>query len=235
MTGAVRTFGPTDVTARAALARGIALLEATVADDPPTLQWWHVPQDALVLARGARVAADEAACRAAGVEVVRRSSGGGPVLWGPDLLALDVIVPKNDPRWSGDVVGAYRWLGEALAEALTVLGAQARALPPDEARDRADGVGDRACFASFSPWEVVAVDGRKLVGLSQVRRTQGLLLQAGVLLHLDADTLPSLLAVDATSRAELSAALAARAAGLDTLIASPDAQAVVAAFHAAIT
>ena len=37
-----------------------------------------------------------------------------------------------------------------------------------------------ACFAGLSPWEVVA-DGRKLVGLAQVRRSTGVLLTAGVL------------------------------------------------------
>jgi lipoate-protein ligase A len=40
---------------------------------------------------------------------------------------------------------------------------------------------DWACFAGLSPWEVVA-GGRKIAGLAQVRRRQGVLLVGGVLL-----------------------------------------------------
>ena len=38
-----------------------------------------------------------------------------------------------------------------------------------------------ACFGSVSPWEVVDGEGRKLVGMAQRRRKQGVLLVAGTL------------------------------------------------------
>ena len=68
---------------------------------------------------------------------------------------------------------------------------------------------DVACFGGLSPYEVLA-GGRKVVGLSQARRRQGTLLQAGVLLDLDAARLARLL--DGGDR--LAADLTAAAAGL---------------------
>ncbi len=200
-----------------ALREGLARIERLGQGDPVTAIWWSVATDAVVLGRGSRVAADEAACHAAGVAVVRRGSGGGPVLWGPDLLALDVVVPAPHPLYSADVAASYRWLGEALAAALVSLGVPATAVAPDVARrlnDRA--AAERACFAGCSPWEVL-VDDRKVVGLSQVRRRAGALLQAGILLRHEPERLPALLALDAAGRAATASSLAARAVGLDTL------------------
>lgn len=204
---------PSHVTAEVALQRGMAMLEAAAPDDPATIGWWLVDDEALVLGRGSKVTADEVACETAGVSVVRRSSGGGPVLWGPDLLALDVIVPKGHVLDSDDVAESYRWLGEALAHAITELGAPANALSPSPVRAAADGMGALACYASLSPWEVV-VGGRKVVGLSQVRRRSGTLLQAGILLDIDAGRLAGLLDLDAATRVILTDTLARRATGL---------------------
>jgi lipoate---protein ligase len=191
----------------------MSMLDAAVLGDPATLAWWFVDGDALVLGRGSKVSAHAAACEAAGVSVVRRASGGGPVLWDSDLLALDVIIPKGHARYSDDVARSYRWLGEALAEAITELGVPANALSPSQARDAADPMGALACYASLSPWEVVT-GGRKLVGLSQVRRRSGTLLQAGILLDVDAGRLAGLLDLDAATRESLADTLGRRATGI---------------------
>ena len=215
-----------------ALREGLARVERVGPDDPVNAIWWSVPTDAVVLGRGSRIAADEAACHAAGVAVVRRGSGGGPVLWGPDLLALDVLVPASHPLYAADVAASYRWLGEALAAALAALGVSAAAVPPHVARrlnDRA--AAERACFAGCSPWEVLVGD-RKVVGLSQVRRGAGALLQAGILMRHEPERLPGLLALDAAARAATASSLAARAVGLDTLSGAASADLVTAVEHA---
>lgn len=203
-----RRLGPSHVTAETALSRGLELLDRGEPGDPLTLAWWSVGRDALVLGRGSRVEADEAACRAAGVRVLRRASGGGPVLWGPDLIALDVVVPKGHPLHSDDVVDSYRWLGEAFASALAGLAIPARVLTPEEARSTNDRrLADIACYAGRSPWEVL-VDDHKVVGLSQVRRRQGTLLQAGFARRVDAPRLARLLGLCDADTAALVGAFA---------------------------
>jgi lipoate-protein ligase A len=201
-----RRLGPSHVTAEDALARGLELLEA--ADAAPTLAWWLVDESTLVLGRGSRIDPDRTARTTAGVPVARRGSGGGPVLWGPDLLALDVFVPAGHALYSDDVVASYRWLGEAFASALVSLGLPARALTPKEARATNDPrLAELSCYAGRSPWEVV-VDDRKVVGLSQIRRRQGILLQAGLARHVDATRLAHLLGLEASDTAALVTALA---------------------------
>ena len=61
-------------------------------------------------------------CEAAGVDVVRRRSGGGVVLLVPgECLWLDVVVPRDDPRWDDDVARAMWWLGEVWCQALAAV------------------------------------------------------------------------------------------------------------------
>lgn len=228
-----RRLGPTHATADGALQRGMSLLEQARPGDPATLAWWLVDGDALVLGRGSRVSADLDACATVGVAVLRRASGGGPVLWGADLLALDVIVPKGHPWHSDDVAASYRQVGVVLAAAVTRLGVPARAVPPEEARIGRDDMGALACYAGLSPWEVV-IGHRKVVGLSQVRRRTGMLVQAGIVLDLHPERLGSLLALDRGTASTLTAALTERATGLHEHIAVT-ADDVMAAVEAALT
>ncbi|HWH15325.1 MAG TPA: hypothetical protein VNT51_11320, partial [Miltoncostaeaceae bacterium] len=205
----------------AAVARPLALLAAMPPQGPPVASWSRVSRTALVLGRAARdPPLDDAALAARGIPVLRRRSGGGPVLWDPPLLSLDVAVPPGHRLAGRDLALSYAWLGEAVAEALRALGLPAAAVPVPAARAAAasrDAVSLRAartCFGGLSPFEV-CVDGRKVVGLSQVRRRTGVLFQCGIALRLDAPLLAELLEPDPGERARLAAAVGTRAAGLD--------------------
>jgi lipoate-protein ligase A len=74
---------------------------------------------------------------------------------------------------------------------------------------------------------------RKVVGLCQARRRTGALLQAGILLRLDAAGLAGLLDLDG-DRGAFADALRARAVGLDETLARLDVHDVVAALDAAV-
>jgi lipoate-protein ligase A len=142
--------------------------------DTPTPQiWWNrLTEPALVLGstqRAERVV-DPAACAVAGIDVVRRRSGGGAVLLIPDeVVWFDVIIPAGAVAGLGnDVHAPMLWLGERLMQILA---------PLIDAEMTVKGPGmvstpwsSLICFDGFGPGEVL-VDGRKLVGISQ-RRTR---------------------------------------------------------------
>ena len=94
-----------------------ALHERLVSDPALPQIWWHdVTAPALVLgsAQDASVV-DLPACRDAGVDVIRRRSGGGAVLLLPDeVVWFDVIVPSAHPLFVSDVRASMVWLGTHL-------------------------------------------------------------------------------------------------------------------------
>ncbi len=113
---------------------------------------------------------DHDACRAAGVDVVRRRSGGGAVLLVPgDVAWIDVIVPRGAAGWADDVHGPMVWLGRGLETALGALGVGGVGV--HEGKLRSTPWSALVCFDGLGPGEVL-VGGHKLIGMSQ-RRTRG--------------------------------------------------------------
>lgn len=94
------------------------------------------------------------------------------------MLSLNVVLPADHAAARGGPMPAYEWLGRRCEKAMRDLGIDRATATPDR-RDAQTLAW--ACFAGMSPWEVT-VDGRKLVGLAQRRRRQGVLVPAGVLL-----------------------------------------------------
>ncbi len=156
---------------------------------------------------------DGAALRRAGVEAVRRRSGGGAVLLVPrGGVWVDVVLPRRDELWDDDVGRAGHWLGRAWRAALADLGAG-----EGEVHTGALVRGPWSalvCFAGVGPGEV-CVGGRKLVGLSQRRSRAGARFQCLVLRRWDPCALLGLLALTDDERARAAAELAEVAAGLD--------------------
>ncbi|MGK0276619.1 MAG: lipoate-protein ligase A [Ilumatobacter sp.] len=147
---------------------------ARVIPEVPTAQIWvnHVTGPALVLGSAQRDESivDRDACRSAGVDIVRRRSGGGAVLLIPgEVVWFDVLLPAAAvPGLGDDIHAPMLWLGERLAAVLR---------PHVDGEVTVHGRGmvttpwsSLICFDGIGPGEVL-LDGRKLVGISQ-RRTR---------------------------------------------------------------
>jgi lipoate-protein ligase A len=207
--------------------------------EEPTV-WWHATErPTLIVGAGQRLTpAAVQRARERGVLVVRRQAGGTSVYAASGVLGLDVMLPAGHRLALSDVVESYRWLGETWLAALERLGVAARIVSVRDAREAETPPADvadamrAACFGTLSPYELTA-GGRKLVGLAQVRRRAGVLLQSAVHLHFDAHTLAWLLSDD--TPAELEARLHRAAAGLDELApAAMSESAVMDAFASAL-
>lgn len=155
-------------------------------DPPQRPLWrtWRYRAPAVVLGAGQAALHDaaRATAEARDIALLRRRAGGGAVLVGPWLLGVSVVLPAADPRVRDGALAAYRWLGEALAEALSFAGVRCRSVAPREGAARGAATRDWACFGAMAPWEV-ACGRRKIAGLAQVRTRHAVLLVGGVLLR----------------------------------------------------
>lgn len=217
-----RLITPGTTTVPQALALPLDLL---VQGDGPAIVVHRVDPPAITCGRAQMRTVDPASPAAQTLNLYARASGGGPVLWDQHLIAIDIVLPTGHRLLPTDVVAAYRWVGQAVADALAHLRIEgARAVPPDEARAWPTGASAGLCFGGLSPWEVV-VGTRKALGLSQVRRQAGAVIQVGVPMRLDAQRLA--LAVSAPPGAADD--LTARTAGIADLLPGADHQRVTQA------
>jgi lipoate-protein ligase A len=86
-----------------------------VPDHPTRTLRWCVPSDGALVLGSAQDErdVDAEALSIAGLDLVRRKSGGGAVLVEPGAIVwADVILPKGDSLWLDDVGRAFHWLGE---------------------------------------------------------------------------------------------------------------------------
>ena len=146
---------------------------------------WSCPTVSFGRNEPARGRYDAAAGRSAGIEFVRRPTGGRAVLHDRELTYA-VVVPCPTP---GRLRATYGLINRGLVEALSSLGVPAamaagHSLPASRGlaarRGVAAGPDSGPCFDEPAPGEVT-VDGRKLVGSAQAR-LEGALLQHGSLL-----------------------------------------------------
>ena len=159
-----------------------AVLRAVAAGKaPPTLRLYGWSPPALTLGRGQPYAdADVVALQRDGIHLVRRMTGGTAVLNRYELTYA-AVVTDDEPRFAGNVAESYQGMSAGLLSALVHLGltsAEARGRNRDVDR-RVPRVRTPVCFEIPSDYEIT-VDGRKLVGSSQMR-VRGAILQHGSL------------------------------------------------------
>jgi lipoate-protein ligase A len=137
------------------------LIEADQGWAGAVLRFWEMPTYAVVLGASRRMVRDVVVehCRADGVPIVRRSSGGGTVLIGPGALNVTVVLPGSMVPELGAVDTAQAY----------VLGRMAQALRAIEPEVEVCGSGD------------LAIAGRKFSGSAQRRLRTWFLVHLSIL------------------------------------------------------
>lgn len=139
--------------------------------DPPALSLGYL-QKPLSTARQAR-------CRQAGVEWVRRPTGGRAVFHQHEITYA--LVTGEQDGFSGSVLADYQRIGLGLQRGFALLG-----LPVDMVSGLRRGKSrlSEACFAAPS-WYELTYQGKKMVGSAQLRRGKALLQHGSILLTYD--------------------------------------------------
>ncbi|MFQ5599538.1 MAG: biotin/lipoate A/B protein ligase family protein [Candidatus Krumholzibacteriia bacterium] len=159
--------------------RDTGLLEAQDEESPPALRLytWEPAAISLGFMQRAEELVDLDACRAAGIDVVRRPTGGRTILhW--EEITYAVVASTRDARFGAHLGAAHAVIGECLAAGLAHLGIATELSRP--LRDPQRRLLRQPCFVSAGRSELL-VGGRKLLGSAQRRRAQAFL-QHGSLL-----------------------------------------------------
>jgi len=123
--------------------------------------------------------------------VLRRLTGGTGVIHRGDL-GVGLALPMAHP-WAKGIVGLYGRFLDALGPALRSLGSEVSRL---EDPVRASRVRSSICFLDQLS-DTLVVDGKKVVGCAQTRRSGAVLIHAAILLGFDAEFYARIFGVDA--------------------------------------
>ncbi|VTR97978.1 lipoate--protein ligase family protein [Tuwongella immobilis] len=159
------------------LALDEALLEAVHTERlGPILRIWEWPRYAVVLGANGSIAIDvnRERCESEGIEIKRRSSGGGTVLLGPGCLLYSVILPFSLAAELRDVTRSYRWILQRMAQAVQ---------PEDAPPVNLDGISD------------LTLEVQKFSGNAQQRKANGVLHHGTLLIDFDLSAISRLLAM----------------------------------------
>ncbi len=183
---------------------------------PPTLRFfaWEPPCLSIGYNQAMMDEVDITRCQQAGVDVVRRPTGGRAILHTGELT-YSIVAPQGEPRVAGGVVESYRRLSAGLVRGLSFLGLD---VAQAEAGHGQDADVSAACFDAPSAYEVTA-GGKKLVGSAQVRRKEVVLQHGSLPLQGDITRICRYLVVPSEERRqELRQELQARATSLELVL-----------------
>lgn len=159
---------------------------ASTAAMPPTLRLygWDPPALSLGKAQQSSSSHDPGYLRKAGIDLVRRPTGGLAVLHEHERTYA-VIAGLGCEPFAAGVLENYNRVATALEAAMRLLGANAGAV--SRAGGRHQG-GGPACFDLISAHEI-AVAGSKLIGSAQLRRRRAFLQHGSILIDSDPERL----------------------------------------------
>lgn len=122
---------------------------------------------------------DSAACRAMGIDIVRRPTGGRAILHDRELT-YSVTLPAAVLGHDSGILPSYQRISGALQVGLRAVGVTTERAPVSAAPTSAEK--GAICFDRPSAYEILA-EGRKLVGSAQTRRGSAILQHGSILIE----------------------------------------------------
>ncbi|AZR72901.1 octanoyltransferase [Anoxybacter fermentans] len=150
---------------------------------PPTIRFygWLPASISIGYFQKMRDEIDVDACKALGIGIVRRLTGGRAVLH-DDELTYSFIVPDTHPLFPPTVIESYKVISRGILRGLEKLNVFATMVSLEgKGRNALNPHNSSACFDAPS-WYEIAVNGKKLVGSAQ-NRQRGVILQHGSILN----------------------------------------------------
>jgi len=170
-----------------------ALLQSVAAGaSPPVLRLYRWRPATVTIGYAQSVASDINldACRQAGLDVVRRPTGGRAVLHDQELTYA-VIASTQEGCLRGSVLDCYRAIAEVLCATVRQLGVAAELVPGQRRGPGRDPI-KAVCFSAPSQYELV-VEGRKVAGSAQKRQGSCFLQHGSLPAAMDLDLLGRIL------------------------------------------
>lgn len=156
-----------------------AILVAQQEQPNPTLRFygWNKPAFSFGYFQDIASEVDTEACRADGIELVKRMTGGGTVVHGWELTYTLIL-----PRGAGElrVSDAYQRIGQSLAMAFQQLGIPAQCY---DACPDASQTAQNICLTNPAEHDVMS-DNKKLAGVSVRRSRNGIVFQGYISLDM---------------------------------------------------
>jgi len=151
-------------------------------------------------------------CARAGLELVKRRSGGGAVVVLPGAQVwLDLFVPVSDQLFDTDVVRASSFVGALWRDALVAATGTSAGLAVHASGLVETAWSRRICFSGIGPGELTR-GGQKVTGLAQRRDRTGAWFFTMALVRPEQHRLASLLAVEAGEAVVIETSLEAETA-----------------------
>lgn len=140
----------------------------------PTLRFygWTPAAVSIGYFQGLEEEVDSAACRAAGIDVVRRITGGGAVFHHHEVT-YSIVLPLDHPLARRNILESYRLLLGGIVEGLSLLGIR----------------------AEFAPINDIVTGGKKISGNAQTRKLGCILQHGTIILDVDVDQMFTVLKV----------------------------------------
>lgn len=120
-------------------------------------------------------------CRAEGIDIVRRISGGKAVSH-CDEVTYSVIACDTENLFPSDILGTYKIISNCIAHGLSYLGIDAALA--ETGRSLSDNDFKACCFSAPSRNELL-VSERKICGSAQFRTNSGFLQHGSILMNFD--------------------------------------------------